>query len=230
MSTNSPSSSDRFEGHILPSRSDTGARYLALGCVILASTHRYWWRSVPDFSETFLALMGLIAVVMARNGRVDGLGLNYSPRQGWRYWFRFTFWIALVLGVIIAATSAVLWFGHFHVRIARMAPSELRPMAPYMIVYAPIFEELLFRSLLCFALRPTLGIRTTIIVSGALFALMHWPGNPGPDNQVAGFVLAYVYLRSESLAVPIAMHAGGNAFAVACQVFNWHFLPELTPG
>jgi membrane protease YdiL (CAAX protease family) len=55
------------------------------------------------------------------------------------------------------------------------------------------------------------GSTVTILLSGVLFALLHAAyGNLAPDNTIAGFVLAWAYLRSSSLLVPIVLHALGN--------------------
>ncbi len=36
-----------------------------------------------------------------------------------------------------------------------------------------------------------------------------------PDNLVAGFFVAWAYLRSETIVIPIALHALGNLVVVA---------------
>jgi len=82
-------------------------------------------------------------------------------------------------------------------------------------VDAPFYEELIFRSLLFVAVLPTIGGRCAVILSGVLFAAIHvLRGNPGPDNQIAGFMLAWAFLKSRTILVPIAMHSAGNFFAV----------------
>ena len=51
----------------------------------------------------------------------------------------------------------------------------------------------------------------TIIASGLVFAALHFRfGVASPDNAIAGFVLAWAYIKSESILVPITLHALGN--------------------
>ena len=82
--------------------------------------------------------------------------------------------------------------------------------------------------MLTIAVLQTLGERMTILLSGFVFAVVHilW-GNPGPDNQIAGFLLQWAYLRSGTILVPIALHAAGNAVAASLHVASWY---QLLPG
>jgi membrane protease YdiL (CAAX protease family) len=58
-----------------------------------------------------------------------------------------------------------------------------------------------------------------------VFAWLHQLyGHLSPDNALAGLLLTWAYLRSGSLAVPIAPHALGNALVTAFLVF---VLPHL---
>jgi membrane protease YdiL (CAAX protease family) len=94
-----------------------------------------------------------------------------------------------------------------------------------MCLYAPIVEETVFRLLLTAALLPTLGERWTIVASGAAFAIVHiLRGNPGPDNLIAGFMLEWAFLRSGTILVPLAFHAGGNLIALTSHVVIWYVL------
>lgn len=69
-----------------------------------------------------------------------------------------------------------------------------------------------------------IGSFRTVVVSGSLFAIAHFVGgNPGPDNFVAGFLLAWAYLKSGSLLIPILLHALGNlcVFVFAICMYYW---------
>lgn len=90
------------------------------------------------------------------------------------------------------------------------------------MIWAPIFEEILFRSYVYQALRGHLVWLRAAIVSGALFAAAHWPGwlylqglHPGLIMQtisitIIGIVLAAVFERSQSLWACIALHILNN--------------------
>jgi len=98
----------------------------------------------------------------------------------------------------------------------------------WMCFYAPLVEEIVFRSLLTAAVYPLIGQRGAIVVSGVVFAMIHViGGNPGPDNQVAGFLLEWAFLRSGTILVPMAMHAAGNLIAFGIHIASWYWLSAL---
>jgi len=69
------------------------------------------------------------------------------------------------------------------------------------------------------------GERGTILASGLVFALIHiLRGNASPENQIAGFLLEWAFLRSGTILVPIAMHSAGNLIALGFQVGGWYWL------
>lgn len=199
------------------------ARCLALGCVGLVVTHSWWRHLAWEFDIGSVALIGLVAVIVTRNGQIDGLGLQSVPLHGWWYWCCWSGKLAIGIGLVLAISALVLWCAGFEVPTPRADPRHLLARGLFMIVYAPVVEEIVFRSLLCFSVAPTLGTRSRILLSGTLFAAMHWIyGNPSPENQLGGFFLAYAFVRSNTIAVPIALHASGNALALASQVLNWY--------
>lgn len=95
----------------------------------------------------------------------------------------------------------------------------------FVVLIAPMYEELLFRRVLFGRLwaagRPVLGMW----LSGIAFALMHEPpgmtGNPWPAAALLwsvyafmGIAFAWVYRRTGTLWAPIAAHALNNALAL----------------
>jgi membrane protease YdiL (CAAX protease family) len=65
---------------------------------------------------------------------------------------------------------------------------------------------------------------STVALSGVVFAALHWIVHAAdPFNQFGGFLLAWVYLESGSLAVPLALHALANLAFIAESVAR-HFL------
>jgi membrane protease YdiL (CAAX protease family) len=66
---------------------------------------------------------------------------------------------------------------------------------------------------------------TAVTVSGLAFAALHIVhGNPSPENLVGGFFLAWAYLKSGSIYIPILLHSLGNFVAWAGQVAAWYWL------
>lgn len=178
---------------------------------------------VSDEVRLLIALgaVGLCWIIAGRDRA--SLGLTLRPRQPWSYWCRVTLMIGGLMLVPIAIFSALVILLHWQVTIPRTSPDEALSALYRMCISAPVYEEALYRIVLCAPLAAALGGRTTIVVSGVVFGLLHvLYGNPGPDNLVAGFFLAWAYLKSGTIMVPLAWHSLGNSVALACHVINWH--------
>ena len=81
------------------------------------------------------------------------------------------------------------------------------------------------KRLLRTCLAALLGPWKTSVVSGLAFAYLHvLYGNPSPENVAGGFILAWVYLKSESILLPVLAHSLGNLGALASQVAVWYWL------
>jgi membrane protease YdiL (CAAX protease family) len=90
-------------------------------------------------------------------------------------------------------------------------------------ISAPILEEALYRLVLCVALVRIAGPRWTIFASGAMFAALHFVwGNASPDNFIAGYFLAWVFLKSGSILTPLVLHSLGNLCVLGFYVANWY--------
>lgn len=83
---------------------------------------------------------------------------------------------------------------------------------------APLAEEVFFRGFLFPIMRSRLGAAAGVIVSGALFSVVHALGSP-PEALIVLFVLGaglcLLYLRTGSLLPCIGLHALNNAIAFA---------------
>jgi membrane protease YdiL (CAAX protease family) len=80
-------------------------------------------------------------------------------------------------------------------------------------------EEGVYRLLLCTALATRFRHRTVILISGTLFALLHYAyGNLELTNAVAGYLLAWVYLMSGSVWLTMLWHSFGNLMILLAQV------------
>jgi membrane protease YdiL (CAAX protease family) len=82
------------------------------------------------------------------------------------------------------------------------------------VVGAPVAEELLFRGVLLHRWRAKWDLRRAILLSSALFAIMH---HDVIGAFVFGCVMCLLYLRSGTLLVPMACHALNNA---VCEVWG----------
>jgi len=139
--------------------------------------------------------------------------------------------IGAILVIVLAAMGSFV-FGILRYPIPRPQiqaylshDPRVWPLFYWMCVYAPITEEAIYRFALCTSMAALMGPRAAIVISGVMFAASHvLGGNVGPDNQIAGFVLAWAFLKSGSLAVPLAFHALGNLCALAFHLswFYWN--------
>jgi membrane protease YdiL (CAAX protease family) len=217
---------------IEPRRSQTVVAQGIAACTLIAVLldGRLWRAtSIGWFQETLL-VFGLLGILVVRDGDAGDLGLRLHPDRGWCHWCRLAFWLAAGIGVVLSLYMGVLYATGISVPVPRIEPEHRWPMFAYMCIYAPVMEELLFRSILTVAVRPLLGDWGTIIASGLLFAAVHvLGGNSSPENQIGGFLLAWAFLRSRTILVPLAWHAAGNVLAFSAQVVNWYWMPEQWP-
>ncbi|HJU38325.1 MAG TPA: CPBP family intramembrane glutamic endopeptidase, partial [Tahibacter sp.] len=87
-------------------------------------------------------------------------------------------------------------------------------LAVMAVAVAPWIEEFLFRGLLLRALLGEVGTARAIVVSSALFAVLHpWPF--WPVIFAVGAASALVYWRSRALVPCVLLHVAYNAVAVA---------------
>ena len=100
--------------------------------------------------------------------------------------------------------------------IVNMLPLYLLVMA---VVFAPIGEELLFRAVLINKIKKYTGSTiAAIILAAAIFAMLHL--SYGSVVEIAGafsiaVILGIVYVKSESIIPPIAIHMIFNLFSIS---------------
>ena len=83
------------------------------------------------------------------------------------------------------------------------------------VVFAPIFEEIIFRGFLYRNMRDILGKTPAMMLTGFLFALVHLDLNLLFPLAGLGFGLCLLYERSGSLLAPIFVHALWNLAQLA---------------
>jgi membrane protease YdiL (CAAX protease family) len=175
------------------------------------------------------AAAGAVALILYGSGtgwNHAALGLRLTPIQGWKYWFK----VAIILGSIVGLTCLSAWLFALtlgiHIFVPQIDPSypPVRAWLVDALILAPVLEELVYRFALCVPIVRRFGPMRAIILSGTVFALAHFiGGNPGPDNFIAGFILAWAFLKSGTLLVPILLHFAGNLCVVLFGVvmFYW---------
>ena len=81
------------------------------------------------------------------------------------------------------------------------------------IIIAPIAEEIVFRGYMYKAFRDRFKPAYAIILSAALFSIIHLEWRAALSLFVIGVVLAYVYEKTGNLMAPITVHILNNAVA-----------------
>jgi len=151
----------------------------------------------------------------------------YYKTLPWEYGFQvkiqpsISYWTIafVVIGSIMLSFCLICLgiFKIFHIPIPHYTlfrnDLEFRNWILFACFISPLVEETIYRSVLCSALEKTAGTKTSILISGILFALLHFfYGNLAFDNFIAGYLLAWSFLKSKSILIPIFLHALGNAF------------------
>ncbi|WP_197446696.1 CPBP family intramembrane glutamic endopeptidase [Tautonia plasticadhaerens] len=188
-----------------------------------------WLNRYPESIEGRWAagLTALAALTWLSDGDLPTLGL-VPPAGGWRRWAG----LAALLGVVAAAcmgAAAGLWVAAgWRLPVQAVAPSQVGPALLRMCVFAPLLEESLYRVALCVPLARAVGPWAAVTASAAAFGLLHVAyGHPSPENLLGGFFLAWAYLRSGSVFVPVALHAIGNLLILIGQVGVWYWAEAL---
>jgi membrane protease YdiL (CAAX protease family) len=196
--------------------------------LILVWAHAYW--VTP--ARTALALATALFLSEVSRGYPNTLRSPLTPAPNWGFWL----WLGVILAAVgIVAVGIVFTVPHpmldrMRAEIPRLYPDGIPEALYRMCVDAPLVEEVIYRQALCGAMIALAGRGWAIIVSGVVFAGLHWIyGNPSIENQLGGFVLAWMYLRSGTLAIPIIFHSVGNLGALFAQLLAGHLWPHRFP-
>lgn len=91
---------------------------------------------------------------------------------------------------------------------------QLNPLHPLtilaIVILVPLAEELMFRAFLIGELKRFLPVNIACLLSAVAFAIAHWNLLQSAYTLVAGLVLAFAYVWTESIYFTIALHACFN--------------------
>ena len=87
----------------------------------------------------------------------------------------------------------------------------------YTAIIPAIAEEYFFRFTLCRSMKAW-GKRSAIVISAVLFSMMHTNIGQSLYTLVAGLLLAYVYLETDNIAFPIAIHLLNNGIPTVGEI------------
>ena len=175
---------------------------------------------------------GLAITFIQRYGRVVGdpsplhrplrMGVRHAPRG----LLGVTTWLALGIPMtVFAAVGAVFLNSLLLGDPAQQGTLELLVQADDLesrillisaaVLFAPIFEEILFRGFVYQNLRARLGSFVAMIASGLIFGIVHLDLGALLPLSVLGGCLAFLYERSGTLLVPMVVHGLWNLATIA---------------
>jgi hypothetical protein len=202
----------------------------ALGAIVLLAllVGPEWFAEQPLLADAldqplmFLPMLVLIArslLAPAGLGFVAAFGLRPRP-AGWRLFVHATL-VLVAAGVVtdigLGSLSdrlglAAHWSEWFDADLAWGPPAAVAVALLGAVLFAPIFEELIFRGLLYGSLRARLSWPVAALGSALVFGLAHGYGATGfLSVLLSGLLWAYVYERTGSLLPCIAAHVVNNA-------------------
>lgn len=165
---------------------------------------------------TWQALMVLAATWVCLTLRRESPSALLGPARSWLRGIP----TGIALGVAIwSVTAGVLWVtGAATWRLSTDAVSALQTGLGEGIAIA-VAEEMIFRGFVFRRLIDAIGAWPAQLAMAAYFLLNHWdnPGMTGPTRVIAaaniflaGLLFGALYLRTRSLAIPIALHFALN--------------------
>ncbi|GAB4446107.1 MAG: hypothetical protein OHK0041_04470 [Anaerolineales bacterium] len=97
------------------------------------------------------------------------------------------------------------------------------------VIFAPMVEELFFRGFLFQGFRSQYGWVKGALLSSLIFGAAHLDPAAFLPTAILGFLLAYMYHRTNSVWVPIFLHVLVNAFGLFA-AYAATQLPGIIPG
>jgi len=174
----------------------------------------------PQLARTLLkAAIPLVAIAVvflaARMRRLslrDDIGLKAPPLG------ESAVWLLVYAAWMLGTNYVMFWRGPWDFTVWQKSPLIIDAIRVLAVGFlGPIAEELVFRGLLYARfVRTRLGVRWTIFVLAAAFAVLHTAYTPAVIAIifVDGLLLGAARYRTKSVYVPIAMHILWNLYAI----------------
>lgn len=170
--------------------------------------------AAPDLQGRMMAVLYLVSMSAALGGV-----LCYRHARGGRgRWARFSvrglnptlllwcFILIFAVGIVLEPLLQVM--PELQLQVGRGFWTLLS-----LVVFAPIFEELLCRGVVLGSLRDRYGVTAAWLVSALFFGLLHVQPVQVINATAVGLILGYVYLATESMWSVMILHALNNAAA-----------------
>lgn len=210
-----------------------GVMLLALEGVMFVLGRLFWFvvQIVPMDRQSFLFVysaiyamgMALPAVVISLVTRRRHFPLSPSRTMNpFDAFFGILAAVGICMFANIVANYILLFFESVGVPKPEM-PDYLQPTLPSLLlnlftfaVLPALLEELVFRGYVLRALRPY-GDWFAVAVSALLFGLMHGNIAQIPFALIVGSALGWLYVMTDNIWVPIAVHFINNGFSLLLQ-------------
>ncbi|MBI4335033.1 MAG: CPBP family intramembrane metalloprotease [Candidatus Omnitrophica bacterium] len=127
--------------------------------------------------------------------------------------------LLLVLGAVIWVSSLIKYEPPLQPVLEIFFEEKRGALIAYLTVFVavfgPITEELFFRGFMYRAVRTKWGFKTAVLLSSALFALLHASPAGFFPIFILGMLLAYLFERTGTLVAPCAVHILHNTAMIA---------------
>ncbi len=152
------------------------------------------------------------------------------PTKRWTIYIVFSFFIKIIgmLTVLTLGVVGMYFFQDFFeelldfingLAMGEMTGWNLVFLFISICIFAPIWEELFFRGILLRRFAMKWKVTTSIVVSSFIFGLMHIGGSSMLHAFLFGCFLAYTYLKTKNIWVPIILHSVSNFISFVTLLF-----------
>ncbi|AZB44796.1 CPBP family intramembrane metalloprotease [Bacillus sp. FJAT-42376] len=171
-------------------------------------------------------ILGVYDVIALKPYRLtwDAVGLN---RFSGRYWIWIFLWIILLIGSSLIILSLMEWMHIGWENGKTKSLENSRSIFSFFIAFlsaaviSPIYEEIFYRGFLYKWFRVKWGIGAGILLSSAVFTLVHIPTYNGlPVNFLSGIIFAWSYEKTKSIIPGMIIHGTFNGLAITLSYFS----------
>jgi hypothetical protein len=120
--------------------------------------------------------------------------------------------LAVLSALVLVAPAATCDLARRSLALGIVLPWDMFRVLVCMAFIAPVYEELLYRSLLLSVLRDRLSEQAALVAGGGVFVVLHYAYGYGwrVGYMAAGLVYGLAFLRSGSIVPAIVLHVINN--------------------
>ena len=190
----------------------------------------------------FITLLSLVLIffIWALKG-TDGLGKNFENlflpenRKEILYVFALNIIFAFIFTCLMGWLDLFVGFGEpnwisfYDIDSTNISAGAFLLSAISSIIFAPVFEELVFRGVLFNRMKISIGIIPAMIVSSFLFAIGHDFGGI-LSAFLFGICMCILYLKTDNILIPMSVHFINNITATILELTPIDSIAGQLPG